>query len=62
VTDKFERKCIYQLTNITLQDIPAEHVSVQRKAAKSTEMTFASTAVGKSEFFHDNKELKQGHG
>lgn len=24
-------------------------------------MTFATTAIGKSEFFHDNKELEEGH-
>lgn len=62
VTDKFERKYSYQLTNSTLQDILAEQVSVQRKPAKSTKMTFATTAIGKSEFFHDNKKLEQGHG
>lgn len=62
VTDKFERKYIYQLTNVTLQDIPAEQVSVQRKTARSTKMTFTTTAIDKSEFFHDNKELEQGHG
>lgn len=62
MTDKFERKYIYLLTNSTLQDIPAEQVSVQRKTARSTKMTFATTAIGKSEFFHDNKELEQGHG
>lgn len=25
-------------------------------------MTFATTAIGKSGFFQDNKELEQGHG
>lgn len=60
VTDKFKRKYIYQLTHSTLQDIPAEQVSVQRKTAGTTEIAFATTAIGKSEFFHDSKELEQG--
>lgn len=60
MTDKFKRKYIYQLTHSTLQDIPAEQVSVQRKTAGTTEIAFATTAIGKSEFFHDSKELEQG--